>query len=153
MGLAELLLIVSPIMGDTVPPPPPPPPRKEEIFRDGWERMPVFPGEGCDTLANYSERKKYGEIAMLEYIYGHLQYPDSAKVAGVEGWAVISFTVEKDGSMTDIRVVRNPGTGTGAEAERIIRKMVEDGIRWEPGTQADKPVRVQFNLPVKFKLD
>ena len=67
--------------------------------------------------------------------------------------AVVSFVVEKNGVITNIKVVRDPGMGTGEAAAKVIRYMKADNIRFEPALQRGKPVRVQFNLPVKFKLE
>lgn len=139
-----------------IPPPPPrpplPPQATEDVFFGGIrEQMPLFPG--CDDISAYAERKQCANKKMLEFIYGNIKYPAEAKENGVEGMAVVSFVVEKDGSISGAKAVRDPGAGTGAEAVRVVRLMQERGLRWEPGEQAGKAVKVQFNLPVKFKLE
>ncbi|MEM9930399.1 MAG: energy transducer TonB, partial [Bacteroidota bacterium] len=134
------------------PPPAPPPPTKphvEEIIRVS-EVMPLFPG--CEDIEKYSERKKCADKRLINFIYEHIQYPPTARDVGIEGFAVISFTVEKDGSISEAKIVRDPGGGTGTEALRVVNLMNTKGIKWEPGLQMNKPVRVRFNLPVKFKL-
>ena len=128
------------------PPPPPPAPVTDEIFKV-VEDQPRFPG--CeDKGSNKDELKKCAEAKMLEFIYANIKYPAIARENGVEGTAVVTFVVEKDGSITDVRVARDPGAGTGDEALRVVKTFP----KWIPGKQRGNPVRVQFNLPVKFKL-
>ena len=66
---------------------------------------------------------------------------------------VVRFVVEKDGSITDAQVVRDIGAGCGDEAMRVVSMMNGMGEKWTPGKQRGRPVRVQFNLPVKFQLE
>ena len=113
--------------------------------------MPLFPG--CGEISTYAERKQCADKKMLDFIYANVKYPAEARENGVEGMAVVSFVVEKDGSVSGAKAVRDPGAGTGAEAVRVVRLMQERGLRWQPGEQAGKRVKVQFNLPVKFKLE
>jgi protein TonB len=89
----------------------------------------------------------------MTFISKEVRYPTLAKENGVDGTAVISFVVEKDGSLSDIQLVRDPGAGLGAEAERVIQLLAQKGKRWEPGQQRGRNVRVQFNIPIKFRLD
>jgi len=132
------------------PPPPPPEPKVEEIFKV-VEDMPRFPG--CENKGSKAERQQCAQRKMLEFIYANIKYPPIARENGVEGTAVVQFVVEKDGTVTDARVVRDPGAGTGNEALRVVNLMNQKGIKWIPGKQRGRPVRVQFNLPVKFRLE
>lgn len=131
------------------PPPPPPPPKEEEIFVIA-EDMPRFPG--CEDLGSKKEKEECAKLKLLEFIYANIQYPAIARENGVEGTAVISFVVEKDGRVKEAKIVREIGGGCGEEALRVVEQMNNDGKRWTPGKQRGKPVRVMFNLPVKFKL-
>ncbi len=106
--------------------------------------MPRFPG--CEDLPK-AERNKCAEEKLNEFIYDNLRWP-SPDFCG-EGMVVIQFTVEKDGKITDPKIVRDIGGGAGEEVLRVVRLMPE----WVPGKQRGRPVRVQFNLPVQFKLD
>lgn len=136
-----------------LPLPEKPAPKKRkpaEMFGLVREEMPLFPG--CGEGLKYPEHKKCADSLLVAFIYENLRYPYQAWQDSVEGMAVVSFTVEKDGSVADVRAVRDPGAGTGAEAVRLVNLMQEQGLRWTPGTQVGKPVRVQFNLPVKFKM-
>ena len=90
---------------------------------------------------------------MLEYIYKNLKYPAIARENGVEGMAVIQFVVEKDGSVAGAKVVRDPGAGTGTSALKVVEAMNSMGAKWTPGKQRGRPVKVQYTLPVKFKLE
>jgi periplasmic protein TonB len=131
------------------PPPPPPPPKEEEIFVIA-EDMPRFPG--CEDLPSKKEKEECAQKNMLEFIYANIKYPAIARENGVEGTVVVTFVVEKDGSVQNMKVVRDIGAGCGDEALRVVDLMNKKGVKWTPGKQRGKPVRVQFNLPVKFKL-
>jgi len=132
------------------PPPPPPAPKVEEIFKV-VEDMPRFPG--CEDMGSKQEKEQCATKKMLEFIYGNIKYPAIARENGVEGMVVITFVVEKDGTVTDARVVRDIGAQCGQEALRVVNLMNEKSIKWVPGKQRGRAVRVQFNLPVRFKLE
>ena len=105
---------------------------EEEIFLV-VEEQPQFP---------------YGEDSLYNFIYSNLRYPQSAMKYGLEGRVFITFVVEKDGSLTNIKVLRDIGGGCGQEAKRVVEMMP----KWIPGKHQGKPVRVQYNLPIKFEL-
>ena len=108
-------------------------PTEEEIFIV-VEVSPEFPG-GLDSLYNF--------------IYSNLRYPQVAKDNAIEGRVFITFVVEKDGSITNVRILRDIGGGCGQEAKRVVEMMP----KWIPGKQNGKTVRVQYNLPITFKLN
>ena len=97
------------------------------------ETDPQFPG-GMDSLYAFIQR--------------NLRYPEKALNDQIAGTVYISFCVEKDGSITNVKLLRDIGGGCGEEAVRVVKMMP----KWIPGKQKGKPVRTQFNLPVKFKL-
>lgn len=149
-SISEETAIEAPVIQEThAAPPPPPPPRfqeaEQEIFKI-VEENPTFPG--CEEVPGKAERKKCAEEKLLEFIYRNIQYPAVARDNGVEGMVVLQFVVEKDGSITNIKIVRDIGAGCGEEAKRVVAKMP----KWNPGKQRERPVRVQFTLPVKFVL-
>ncbi len=104
-----------------------------QIFRV-VEKMPEYPG---------------GVKALMHYLANHIKYPAEAKKAKVHGRVFISFVVEKDGSISHVNVLR--GIGHGCDKEAV--KAVENMPRWIPGQQRGKPVRVEYNLPIKFSLN
>lgn len=114
------------------------------------EQMPRFPG--CEDLTGEQERKTCAQQELLKYIYKNLRYPEEMQQNGIEGTVVVTFVIDVDGSTTDARVVRDIGAGCGEEALRVVNEMTTKGLYWTPGMQRGKPVRVQFNLPIKFKL-
>lgn len=97
------------------------------------ESMPEFPG---------------GESALYGYLAENIKYPQMAKESGIQGRVFVTFVVERDGSVTDVRVLRGIGGGCDEEAIRVVQNMP----KWTPGKQRGKSVRVQYNLPVKFTL-
>lgn len=113
------------------------------------EEMPLFPG--CEDGA-YQERKICAERKLLEFIQQNIRYPAIARENNVEGTVVVRFVVEKDGAVSNISVVRDIGAQCGQEAARVVNLMNQQEKRWRPGKQNGRFVRVQFNLPVKFKL-
>ena len=122
----------------------------EEIFKV-VEEMPRFPG--CEESDDTSMPKEIcAKQKMLEYIHNVLVYPEEAKEKVVEGMAVIAFIVWKDGSIRNVKIVRDPGSGTGEAAKTVIESMKELDPGWRPGYKEGKAVCVQYTLPVKFEL-
>ena len=116
------------------------------------DQMPRFPGcEQLDTTA--VAKQQCSNQLMLQYIYSQITYPQEAIEQNIEGTAVVSFIVEPDGSITDPQVVRDLGGGTGIAALGVVLRMQEEGLRWIPGRMQGEAKRVQFNLPVRFKLE
>lgn len=89
-----------------------------------------------------------GEKALFDYLAGSIKYPTIAREAGIQGTVYISFIVEKDGSISNVTVARGISGGCDEEAVRVIKSMPN----WKAGLQRNKPVRVQFNVPIKFTL-
>ncbi|NNE26015.1 MAG: energy transducer TonB [Saprospiraceae bacterium] len=129
-----------------VPPPPPP--------KDGFivvEQMPRFPG--CDDMkGTHSEKENCAKQKMLEYLYTHLKYPEKAKTKQIEGTVVLQFVVETNGHLGDIKIVREIGGGCGEAAKAVFEQMNSEGLKWTPGIQRGKAVKVLYTMPVKFKL-
>lgn len=133
------------------PMPPPPPPVVEEVFKV-VEEMPRFPG--CEEQESIVAAKKTcADQLMLKYIYEHIQYPPKAPEHFSGGTVVVEFVVGKDGLIRDASIVRDIGYGFGEEALRVIRKMIEDQIRWIPGKQRGRPVDVLYRIPIRFELE
>ena len=116
-------------------PPPPPAPKPEvsnKVF-DVVEEMPHFPG---------------GPAALQAFLSSNTKYPVVAQENGVQGRVIVSFVVERDGSITDVRVVRSVDPSLDREASRVVRSMP----RWSPGKQNGSAVRVKYTVPVVFRL-
>ena len=120
--------------------PPEPPPVAEQapkIVEDAIDYPDVeaeFPG---------------GQEAMHAFIVENLQYPDVSLEMKEQGVVYVSFIVEKDGSLSDIVVVRGVSADLDREARRVVRLMP----KWTPAELKGKPVRSRYQLPLKFKLD
>ncbi len=123
-------------------PPPPPPPDDNSIKKDSVtsnifnlvEEMPEFPG---------------GDAERIKYLKNNLNYPEVARKNGIEGRVFVTFVVEKDGSLSNVKILRGIGGGCDEEAVRVIENMP----KWKPGKQKGRNVRVQFNMPIVFKLN
>ena len=97
------------------------------------EQMPIFEG---------------GDAALLKYLRENLKYPDKTKDRGVQGRLVIGFIVEKDGSLTDVKVLRLVDIALDSEVLRVVKGMP----KWIPGRQNGKRVRVRYLLPIHICL-
>lgn len=116
--------------------PPPPPKEREEEEEEIFvvvENQPEFPG---------------GQAAMMKFLSENIKYPVIAQENGIQGRVICNFVVERDGSITDVQVVRGVDPSLDKEAVRVIQSMP----KWKPGMQRGKPVRVRFTLPVVFRL-
>ena len=89
-----------------------------------------------------------GYSALLSFLQDHIQYPEEAEKDSVEGKVVVSFVIEKDGSISNPQVVRGVHPLLDKEALRVVRLMP----KWNPGMNNDLPIRVKSNVPVTFKL-
>jgi protein TonB len=86
-----------------------------------------------------------GMAGWSKFIQRYLRYPDTE----AQGRVFVSFVVERDGSLSDIKILRGVSPELDAEALRVLRM----APRWRPGKQAGQPVRVQFNIPINFQLN
>ena len=90
-----------------------------------------------------------GTNALLKYVANNIHYPEKAKDAGIEGRVFIGFVIRKDGSVSDVKVMKGIGGGCDEEAVRVINSMP----KWTPGRQKGEPVNVNYSMPINFKLD
>jgi len=133
------------------PPPPPPPESKEDLNYKVVEEMPRFPG--CEDVEDMEERRKCAQKKMLMFIYSNIKYPPLARENSVEGTVVVQYIIQKDGTIRDAKILQDIGAECGTEALRVVNMMNEMPERWIPGVQRGKAVAVQYNLPIKFKLE
>ena len=179
LGTLELDIIEEediPITRPEEPPPPPPPEASQELIivdddvdiedefiidaeADLDEAIPEYTPiimeeeEAADdyifTIVEEQPEYPGGTEAMYKYLRDNMRYPTMAREAGIQGTVFVTFVVERDGSITNVEIVRGIGGGCDEEAIRVVRSMP----KWNPGKQRNQPVRVQFNLPVRFMLN
>ena len=105
----------------------------KNVVYDVTETMPQFPG---------------GQEMMMKYLAANIKYPASAVKAKKQGRVIVTFIIQKDGSVAKARIARSVDPELDAEALRIVKAMPN----WTPGTQDGKPVNVKYAIPVVFSL-
>ena len=98
------------------------------------EEMPQFPG---------------GTAALLEWLENNMQYPDSCRKNSIQGRVLVTFAVETDSTLSDIRIVKSVNPDLDREAIRLVQSMP----KWKPGTLRGQPVRAQMTVPIYFRLE
>ena len=121
------------IAGAAPPPPPAPKPEVANKVFDVVEEMPSFPG---------------GQGALMAFLSSNIKYPVVAQENGVQGRVIVGFVVEKDGSISDVKVMRSVDPSLDREAQRVVKAMP----KWKPGKQNGSAVRVKYTVPVVFRL-
>ena len=179
LGQLEIEIIEEediPITRPETPPPPPPPDASTElvivdddveieeefmidieatVYTEVQEFVPIMKQEeeiAEETIFTIVEDQPGfpgGDGALMQYLQQNLRYPTMAREAGIQGTVFVTFVVERDGSISDVRILRGVGGGLDEEAVRVVRGMP----RWTPGRQRGQAVRVQFNLPIRFVLN
>ena len=118
---------------DVIAEPEPPKHEEENKVFDIVEQQPLFPG---------------GPAALMKYLSENTKYPVVAQENGVQGRVTVQFVVEKDGSISDVHVLRGVDPSLDKEAVRVVKSMP----RWTPGKQNGITVRVNYRVPVLFRL-
>lgn len=118
---------------DVIAEPEPPKHEEENKVFDIVEQQPMFPG---------------GPAALMKYLSEHTKYPVVAQENGVQGRVTVQFVVEKDGSISDVHVLRGVDPSLDKEAVRVVKSLP----RWTPGKQNGITVRVNYRVPVLFRL-
>jgi len=141
--------------GIVLPPPPPPPPMRGEngssathIPRDINGPDNKSDAKGIWTFVEKQPEFPGGAAAMNEYLQNNIQYPETARTAGIEGPVFVQFVVREDGQIMDAVVVRGIGGGCDEEALRVVNAMP----RWNPGSHKGKPIKVRYTVQVRFRL-
>lgn len=175
LGQLELDLLEEEVIppSATPPPPPPPPPApstvleivddEEEVVEEEVVETEVQENTVVEAPVQREEEVEEEQIftiveeqpsfpggveEMYKYLGKAVKYPEMAKDAGISGTVYVTFEVDKEGNIKDVKVLRGIGGGCDEEAIRVVKAMP----KWKPGKQRGKPVRVQFNLPIKFTL-
>ena len=123
---------------------------------DVVEQMPSFAGGEYtvryrDEKGNVHEETKMcppGQAGMFQYLSNSIQYPVVAEENGVQGRVIVTFVVERDGSITEVKVAKSVDPSLDREAVRVVKSMP----KWTPGKQKGEAVRVKYTMPVTFRL-
>jgi protein TonB len=89
-----------------------------------------------------------GTVALLSLIQQNIKYPEEAKEQEIQGRVIVQFTIEKDGSVTDVKVVKSVHPLVDEQVVRAVSAMPA----WKPGMHEGKPVRVSYSVPFRFRL-
>ena len=106
---------------------------KEDVLMGIVEQQPAFRG---------------GETALMEFIKNNLRFPEELQETYRQERVILSFNIEKDGSITDIEVMRSPHDAMSNEAIRVVKLMP----KWQPGKLRGKATRTKYVLPISFRL-
>ena len=96
--------------------------------------MPTFQGKDVSSFRNY--------------IAENIDFPEKAKASGISGTVYATFVIDKDGSVTDVQILR----GVHSDVDNAVIKVIKNSPKWEPGMNNGKYVKVRFNIPVAFRL-
>lgn len=145
------------IMQDSIPkrmrlvpplPPPPPPPKIDTAFVI-VEQAPLFPG--CETFTNRKEAEECADQKLLTFIHGNFEMPHLAQQEHISGTAVVSFIVERNGTVSHAVVVRDPGFGIGEELVRVINLIDKKGLKFNPPRSGGRSIRVKRIIEVPIR--
>jgi protein TonB len=122
----------SPIINENATPPAPIEEEKDEVF----------------LVVEDAPSPKGGMAEFYKYVAQNIEYPKQARKMSVEGKVILQVTIDKDGSLTDIQVLK--GIGAGCDEEAV--KVVKESPKWNPGKQRGRPVKVKMTVPIMFRL-
>ncbi|PCJ80138.1 MAG: hypothetical protein COA57_15125 [Flavobacteriales bacterium] len=110
------------------------------------EQFPSLPG--CENIRDEQKRKECTETEIMKFLGKNIKYPAMAKDAGISGIVYVNFEINQKGVVKDVKILRGIGGGCDEEAIRVVKKFP----KFFPGKQRGKPVRVSYNLPIRFTL-
>lgn len=119
---------------ETMPAPPAVKKASTKLFCCGWGQMPSFPG---------------GQKALFDYLTENIRYPDDCEDTCVQGRVIISFVVERDGRITEPKVVKSVYQSLDEEALRVVSSMP----KWAPGKLNGEAVRTKYMIPITFRVE
>jgi TonB family protein len=108
----------------------------------------VKPDEQIFTVVEVMPKYPGGDEARMQYLQQSIIYPEAARKSGKQGTVYVTYVVEKDGSISNVELLR----GFDKECDEEALKVVKNMPNWEPGLQRGKPVRVKYNIPIRFSL-
>ena len=110
------------------------------------ESVPVYPG--CEDASSNEEKKACFQQQLLKYVAGNFKFPEMARQMGIQGRVYVNFVIEKDGSISNVQVVRGVDQMLDDEAVRVVKSLP----KMTPAKQRGKSVRMSFTLPINAKL-
>jgi protein TonB len=121
------------------------------------EQMPEFPCidikynsyDENGEIIGYRTKEYCGQEGLMRYIVKNVRYPQIAKEYNITGKVYVQFVVDKDGSVTDVKILRGVDKNLDTEALRVIRSLP----KFKPGMQRGKPAKVIFTIPINFQLN
>ncbi len=124
------------------------------IYSQDKSLKKIYHDDGGNKIYHHTEvdvppKYKGGEKKMYKFIGKNIEYPKQARKKGVSGRVFMSFVIEVDGSISNVKIVHGIEQSCDNEAKRVI----ESFPKWKPAKIDGIPVRVQYNLPIKFSLD
>ncbi len=122
---------------------------EQEIKVDDTKNQVIEQAAPILTIVELMPAFDGGEDKMYKWLAENIKYPQVAKETGISGTVIVTFVVEKDGAVTNAKILKGIGGGCDEEALRVVSAMP----KWKSGKQNGVPVRVQFNLPIRFTLE
>lgn len=122
--------------------------RLDELLQKGLANRQLLQEHKVFDVVEVNASFPGGNEACYAWLSSHMRYPMEAQEKGLQGRVTVQFVVDKDGSITDVNVLRSPDPSLSKEAKRLVQNMP----RWQPASQNGKTVRSRFNLTVVFKL-
>lgn len=123
--------------------------KNEELIKF-VDEMPLFPG--CEDKESKKEKTECSTKKLKQYIDENLKYPELAIKNSIEGRVILRFIIMKDGSIENIRILRDIGDGCGDAAKKVFESMNQNHIKWIPGKQGGREVSIWYTTPVIFRL-
>jgi len=120
---------------------------EDNTVYDIVDRMPCY--EDCFDVEDFSERKTCTDKLIMQQVYAQLKYPSIARSNSIQGMVIASFTVTKQGHISDVKILRDIGGGCGDAVVEVLKELNQ----MLPGKKAGKPVNVSYKMPVKFVLN
>ena len=129
--------------------------KAESTSKEGLKRASKetarFPG--CEDITDPKERTQCSNKKLLTFIYSNIRYPKAAAKEGIQGTVVVKFLIDKEGNITERKIIRGIGGGCDEEVLRVVDSMEDQKIKWIPAAgENGKKLSSYFTLPVKFKL-
>jgi len=114
------------------------------------DESPYLPECFADSLSN-AQLKKCSQNLLLQVFFMRLQYPQKARDKKKGGMSVCSFVINKDGTMSDLNMIKDPGFGMGQAALDALRS-IHELIKWVPAKDDGQPVRFKYMMPARFQI-